>query len=294
MKDKTLTAIAILLLIVSTAYCQRNQKKNVFNQSGRKNDSFLSKQWWLGLKVGPNLSNVAVETPYSVVSPTDYNVADVAKQYERFKSAGIQVTFEATFYLKGFSITAQPTYRMNRFAYENDFEWSDAEKPENRLELNYRQEQNVAYLDWPLLAKYEFPSASFKPYLQLGIYSSMLLDATKRVDVSGVDHASGGTNNFQNEPIIIGATDLFARYHWGFTGGAGLYYPIGNIRLNLDLMYRYGMSNIASTEHRYGSDRLSGVGDSLDDMNLRSLSLSVGCLFPLRFLGSGFKSMTDK
>jgi len=276
-----------------TAIGQRNQKKIAFNRSGKKNDIFLSKQWWMGLKAGPNLSAVTVVSPYSVVSPTDYDITELAKQYESYNSAGTQVTFEAAFYLRGFSVSAQPMYRSNRFVYGNQYHWSDPGADGNRLDLKYNQEQRVAYLDLPLLVRYELPVSSFMPYVQAGFYSSILLDATKRVEVSGVDYASGGANSFQSEPIIVGATDLFARYHWGLTGGAGIYYPLGNVRLNLEVMYRHGMSNIASAEHRYGSDRLSGVGDSLDDMTLQSISLSIGCLFPLRFLGSGFRSMTD-
>jgi hypothetical protein len=56
-------------------------------------------------------------------------------------------------------------------------------------------------------------------------------------------------------------------------------------------MYKYGMSNISSTENRYESDRLAGVGDALDDITLDNLSVSLGVLFPLRFLSNSFKSL---
>ena len=141
--------------------------------------------------------------------------------------------------------------------------------------------------------KYDFPVSAVILYVQGGCYSSILLDATKSAEISGVDYASGGVNTFRNEPITIGAKDLFAKNHWGLMAGSGLYYNLGNVRLNLDIAYQIGMSNISSTRNRYGSDRLSGVGDSLDDIKLNSLALSVGCLFPLRFLGSGFKSMVE-
>ena len=67
-------------------------------------------------------------------------------------------------------------------------------------------------------------------------------------------------------------------------------YNLGNIRINLDIMYRYGMSNITSTENRYSNDRLAGVGDAMDDLTMDNISISLGALFPLRFLSSGFKS----
>ena len=281
------------LLLVFFCYGQRSQKKNGFNQSGRKADIFLHKQWWLGFKAGPNLSGVVVQTPYAVIAPVNYDVHTISKKYKNFRVAGSQVSFEVTFNFKGLSISLQPTYRTNRFSYQNNFAWSDIETPDNRLVLHYDQEQKTAYLDWPVMAKYEFSPRKIKPYIQAGLYSSLLLDATKSVRVSGTDYAAGGANEFSNESIIIGASDLFARYHWGFIAGGGFYYPLGNVRINLDITYRYGMSNISSTDNRYGSDRLSGVGDSLDDLKLNSISVSAGCLFPLRFLGSGFRSMTD-
>lgn len=289
---KKISVILICLLAGATVFGQRNGR-NGFNRPTRTADIFLQKQWWLGFKAGPNLSKPIVEKSYHVVSPTNYDEAEIAKQYESFRSLGSQVTFELTFYFRRLSLSFQPTYRTNVFVYENDYEWRDPEESGNRLSLNYSQRQKIAWLDWPIVAKYEFQAGKFKPYAQAGVCSSLLLDATKSVTVSGVDYASGGAHRFENEPLIVGAKDLFAKYHWGIVAGAGIYYPLGNVRLNLDVAYRVGMSNIASSENRYGSDRLSGVGDSLDDLSLDNLSISAGCLFPLRFLGSGFKSMID-
>ncbi len=161
--------------------------------------------------------------------------------------------------------------------------------------LNYKQEQRVDHAIIPFVIKYELVDYKIRPYLQAGFYSGMLINANKSVTVSGIDYASGGTNAFTNEPITIGAKDLFAKNHWGLIGGAGAYYSLpNNVRVNLDIMYRYGMSNISSAKNRYGGDRLSGVGDAMDDLTLDNLSFSLGCLFPLRFLESGFKSFDRK
>jgi hypothetical protein len=287
--------LLICMLLAINVYCQRNQRKKagMFNTSNKGANIFLQKQWWLGFKAGPNLSKAAVETRYHVISPTNYNVNEIAKQYKDFHKMGTQATFELSFYFRQITISLQPTYRTNRFTYANEYEWMDAENTNNRLVLKYAQDQKTTYLDLPLVAKYEFQITKLRPYVQFGYYSSFLLDASKSLTFSGIDYASGGVNKFENEPIIIGARDLFAKYHWGLLAGGGIHYNLGNVRLNLDVSYKLGMSNIAATKNRYGSDRLSGVGDSLDDLKLNSLALSVGCLFPLRFLGSGFKSMAD-
>lgn len=291
---KRLYIISAFLLVISiAAQAQKPPKLPKFNKNKEKN-VFLKKQWFLGFKAGVNLSGAEMLKGYSAISPTNYDLAEVEKQYRNYKDLGTQATLEATFRWTEFSLSIQPTYRHNRFVYENDYNWRDAENPNNRLELNYYQQQNIDYFDIPIIARYEKMFNKLCPYIQGGIYSSFLINATKSVDVSGVDYASGGVNKFENETIIVGASDLFAKKHWGLVGGVGLFYNQGNVRFNLDFLYRHGLSNIASTKNRTSNDRLSGVGDTMDDMRLSSIAVTVGCLFPLRFLSSNFRSVENR
>lgn len=147
------------------------------------------------------------------------------------------------------------------------------------------------YLDFPFLGKIVLTQTRLRPYLQAGFYFSRLIGASKTIEITKTDYASGSANEVQDDPIIVGASDLFAKKHWGMIGGGGLYYALGNVRLNLDIQYKFGMSNISSAKNRYASDRLSGVGDSLDDLKLNTIAVSLGCLFPLRFLENSFKSV---
>lgn len=285
--------LCILLANAALAQLQKAPKLPKFNKNKEKN-VFLKKQWFLGFKAGINLTGAETIKDYSAISPTNYDPADVKKTYRNYKNIGTQATLEATFYFTGLSLSFQPTYRHNRFDYSNEYVWGDGENATNSLELRYKQEQNIYYFDLPILAKYEKMYNKFSPYVQAGIYTSILVDANKSVDISGVDYASGGINKFKNETVIVGASDLFAKHHWGLIGGIGTYYNQGNVRFNLDLMYRKGMSNIASTTNRFGSDRLSGVGDTMDDMRLHSFAITLGCLFPLRFLGKNFRSTDNR
>lgn len=278
------------LLIASLCTAQGKRKKpSNFNKRNNESERFLDKQWWVGLKAGTNLSDAVLQKTYSVVLPTNYE--QEPKQYESFNKLGSQATLEITFYIKRISVSIQPTYRNARFVYTNHYEWSDSDNTNNFLELNYVQEQRVDHAVIPLVAKYDLTATRLRPYVQAGVYMAFLVNANKSVEVSGIDYASGGINEFTNEPIIVGAKDLFAKNHWGLIGGAGVNYNMGNVRLNFDIMYNLGMSLINSTENRFSNDRLSGVGDAMDDIQLNNLSFSVGCLFPLRFLGSGFKSL---
>ena len=302
----------LFLFCLIIAYVAIGQEKKRKSSEGQKRNSainkkkklkedekFLEKQWWLGFKAGPNLSKVTVDKSYSVIAPTNYEASVIKKKYEKFNLIGSQATIEVSFYFKRFLLSFQPTYQYTRFEYSNSFVWSSTNAETavetNRVELNYNQEQKLDHLMLPLIIKYDIYGDRLRPYVQIGAYTSILLNATKVLTTSGIDNASGGQNEFKDEPINVGAKDLFAKNYWGLLGGVGLNYNLGNnVRLNLDVQYKYGMSNISSTKNRYGSDRLSGVGDAMDDLTMDNVSITIGCLFPMRFLSSGFQTLEKK
>jgi hypothetical protein len=287
MNKLLLSVICVFILLDASS--QGKRKGGQYNIGGRENP-FLQQQWWIGLKGGVNASVMNVDKSYSVIVPSNYSSDLTKKVYDKWKPLGMQIGLEATYFYRGFSASIQPTYTTTRFSYHNSYSWIDPETPANRLDLKYEQDQQSSYLYLPLLFKYEFHLQAITPYIQAGAYTAFLLDATKSVDISGTDYASGGTNDFRYETVSVGAKDLFATNHYGFIAGGGLYYNIGNIRLNLDVQYRIGQSLITNGKNRYQNDRLSGIGDAMDDLSIRSIAVSFGTLFPLRFLSSGFKS----
>lgn len=285
--------ILLFLLLSCSVYAQPKRKAPAsFKKKAKEaQSSFLDKQWWIGLKVGPNLTKATPDTRYSILTPTNYAAVLNDKSYDGFKQLGSQATLEITFNYKGIGFSFQPTYRLSRFTYTNQFTWDNSENPAESLVLNYSHEQKVDYADLPLIVKYDFTSNTLRPYIQAGIFYSVLVNANKVVDISGTDFASGGTNEFSSESLIVGAKDLFYKGYWGIIAGTGLHYNLGNVRLVLDMSYRIGMSNITNTENRFSNDRLSGIGDALDDIKTDNLVISIGCLFPMRFLSTSFKSI---
>lgn len=296
MKNLYLLLLCVLLAANSTLAQSSKKKKSpaAYNKQTKENEKFLEKQWWLGLRGGANLTKVNPTTAFSILAPTNYDASESRKKYDNFSLVGSHVTMEVTFYYKQFTFSLQPTFQHSRFAYTNQYRWiGDTEN--NNVELNYKQEQKIDHLLIPLVVKYEFIVSRLRPYVQIGIFQAFRIGATKEVTVSGIDQASGGQNQFEDEPITVGAKDLFAKKYWGVLGGAGVYYNLrNNVRLNFDVQYKLGMSNIVSAENRYSNDRLSGVGDAMDDLEMDNINISLGCLFPLRFLESGFKSLNRK
>jgi len=292
---KRLNLLLLCFIVAVAAFGQEKKRKpSAYNQhkQNKEDEKFLEKQWWLGFKAGANLSKANVDKTYSIISPTNYEPSTIGKKYEDYNLVGSQATIEVSFYFKRFLLSFQPTYQHSRFVYTTQFVWSSDDEVTNRVELNFEQEQKLDHAILPLIIKYDVYGNKLRPYVQLGAYSAILINATKSITATGIDNAAGGENEFQNEAINVGATDLFAKYHWGLLGGVGVNYNLANnVRLNLDILYKYGMSNISSTENRYGSDRLAGVGDAMDDLTLDNISISIGCLFPMRFLSSGFKTL---
>lgn len=252
---------------------------------------FLSKQWWIGLKAGVNLTAIPVEQRFAVIAPINYPESNNNKQYDNYSLPGSQAALEILFSYHSFSFSLQPGFRHTRFAYQNGFEWTDTETPDNRLTLTYAHEQKLGYADIPLLIRYDLTGTALRPYIQGGAFASFLVSAQKSLVVSGTDYASGGVNNFENPPVIVGVEDLFAKNYWGLSAGAGVSYFMGNVRFSFDVLYQKGMSTITSSANRYGNDRLSGIGEASDDLKMDNLSFTLGCFLPTKFLSKSFQSV---
>jgi len=293
---KKIYPLLLFMLMMLQLEAQQQKSKYAklkFNKSNKEKDIFLKKQWWLGVKAGGNLTNPVVTKSYTIIAPTNYPATESQKKYTKYKNLAAQLSLEATFYYRGFNFSFQPTYRNVRFNYSNEYEWISSVESRT-FSMDYLQKQHAEYLDLPWVIKYENGPGRLRPYVQGGIYTSHLINATKNVLITKTDYASGSPNEIKDEPILVGASDLFAKNQWGLLAGVGVNYNIGNVRLNLDFQYKKGMSNASSTKNRFSNDRLSGVGDTFDDLRLNNLSLSFGCLFPLRFLEKDYKSLDKK
>ena len=145
---KRLSLLLLCSLLLTTAVAQEKKRNKpsspAFKEKKAKEDAkFLNKQWWLGLKVGANLSKVSVEKKYSAIAPTNYDLTTIGKKYKSFELPGLQTTLEVTFYFKGFSFSFQPTYQQSRFQYTNSYEWSSDTETTNHVLLNFEQEQKI-------------------------------------------------------------------------------------------------------------------------------------------------------
>lgn len=281
--------IACCLALVA----QGQGKKRAANFNGSKTkanaNQFIEQQWWLGFKSGINWAQADPLKRYTILLPTNYSSSVVEKKYDAFQEIGIQTTVEISYYYKGFYFSTQPGYISSTFTYSNQLQWVNPTVSKEKLTQTYRQSQKVEYAEFPFIIKYDITGSKLRPYVQVGVFYSILLNAVKTVSVSSLDEAAGGTNTIISEPLIVGVKDLFSNYG-GWMGGVGASYQLGNVRLVLDASYRQSLSNIVNPQNRFANDRLSGIGDAQDDLNLKNVVISAGVLFPLRYLSSNFKS----
>lgn len=285
------STLLLILLISLPGFSQKKGKPAPFNSMNKSaNNKFLEKQFWLGFKAGANLTNPVLQTSYTVITPVNYSDDVTEKQYDSFNKLGLNATLELTFAWRSLGISFQPTYRTSRFTNTHELEWTNPENSTEHLIMKFDQEQRLDFADFPLLLKYEILGNKLRPYVQAGVVYSLLINAVKTVEVSGTDYASGGVSTLKSQPVIVGAKDLFDN-NWSILAGAGVNYNLGNVRVVLDASYRIGMSNVANVSNRFGNDRLSGIGDVQDDLRLQNIVLSIGCLFPLRFLSNDFRSL---
>ena len=256
----------------------------------KESPSFLSQQWYLGLIFGVNLTEPVPENRFSTYSPVDAVPEALYKEYQQYNKIGVQAGLDFSYRYRMLMVSLQPNFRRESFTYRNEYNWVDDNNSDNTLQLNYNQEQHLDYIEIPLMLKIIFLQGKVKPYIGAGGYYAWLINATKSVTVDGVDRASGSSYPFNKASVSVGATDLFTNYNAGVMAGVGVNYDPGNIRLTLEIQYRYGLTNIANTANRYTDNRLAGMGDALDDLSLNNLAVNVGILFPLRFLSNDFSS----
>lgn len=289
----TLLCIVFLLPIASEA--QRKKKSKTYPvydvpKRPSANERFLKTQWWLGFKAGGNATAVTPETKFSGFSPVNYNATENEKTYEDYDGISGHAGLEITFYHHGWSFSFQPNYRRQQFTYDNDYNWEETNNPDNSLVLNYKQNHLLDYIELPLFIKYDLTQTKFRPFIQVGAYYATLVNAQKAVEISGTDFASGDAGPFETQELIIGVNDLFLKSSTGLAGGVGFSYDFWNVRLVFDATYRHGLNNIVNVKNRYAVNELASIGDAMDDIKLKNISVAIGCVFPLRFISEGYQS----
>jgi len=250
-------------------------------------EAFLDTQWWLGLKFGTNVTSPIVGDRYNIISPINYEADDLDKTYEDFQTLGYQAGLDATFYIKGFSVGLQPTFKYVAFTYENDLSW-EVQDQQDAFITTYQVEQGLNTLEVPLTVKYDLiKRGKLRPYVMGGAFYTFVLSGRKRVEI---DHSDAILNTeLQGGEVSIGRNDEFTNYA-GLLAGAGLSYDYGNIRLIFDITYQRSLISAIDPEELFAENQLFAIGNISDDLTLSHINANLGIVFPLKFIDNTFQS----
>ena len=275
--------LAVLLIIAGCATAQKSNSLTYKNP-------FLSTQWYLGFFGGVNLTGTNPSTSYFGYSPLNYNSAILEKEYNNFSNLGGQGGLVFMFYTNGFTFGLKPGIHSYTTEHTSGVNWVDSSNPDNSLNVNYNHTTVFRYLEFPVTIQYDLMRDKIRPYVGIGAYYSILLDASRTILRKGTDSASGSSGGFTNQPQTIGVKDLYLTSSVGVMGFIGASYDPGNIRITLDIGYKYGLNNITNTENRFLSNELTAIGEATDDLKMQNLYLSLGFLFPLKFISKNYNS----
>lgn len=277
----------IALLIIIGLFLIGNPLFAQFKSKSRnKPNPIASSQWWIGVGGGLNLSSVQVLEKYHVLTPTSGELPK--KDYQNFNKIGTQFNLMLSYSFSNISMVLQPGLSRNNFTYENRQEWQSDQNPENSIYIDNVHLQSFNYFDIPLKIRYSFPVSNvIIPFLQAGGYYSLLVEADKTIESTGVDNASGSANLLPLDNQADQITELIYPANYGLMAGAGLMVPVGDGMAILEANYHRGFRNIVNDELRYTVDKfVTGAYDVPDDWVLSNISLNFTFAIPLKFVTS--------
>lgn len=261
----------------------KNNKRNFGSLGGDNAAGGGSTPWSFGIKGGINTTAAKPNQSFDVFSYTiEPANAQEGKVYNgQFENKGIHVAFIAKYaVMGGFSVGIQPTFASYSYSYENTFTWLDFESPTNSLFLTYNHEQTLNYIELPLILRYDVAFGSLKPFVQGGGYYGRLLNALKKVNVTGQDFASGANEEFESTSSTFGITDQYLKSQYGIIAGGGIGFIMGPATIELSVDYRIAMNKSVDDNQRFSDNMLiSGTYDVLDNVAIKNMAFSLGLLF---------------
>lgn len=268
-------------ILANAGFSQRKPTKNPL-------ESFLDTQFWLGLKMGVNYTQVFPNQENTGFSPINYSADSLQKSYSDFSLPGAHMGLEMNFYHRGFSVSFQPAYKRSRYKYFSVLEWM-GELPNSRFETRYDIEQKLDLIELPMMIKYDvIRRGKVRPFVMAGGFYSLIASAQKEVVISQIDYSSGTALGSNGGNTTLGVNDSFQNFS-GIAGGLGVNLDYWNIRTVVEINYKRSLTS--ATRPNAQQNELASLGETNDEIYLRDLSFSISLVFPFRFIDQQFKAL---
>ncbi len=243
------------------------------------NAQFLTKIS-IGLKAGTNFTIVNPINKYSVFDDIILGSNSFEKEYKQlFSNYGSQFSFLVYYTLSDkFYLSFQPAINNHIFKYENQYNWQNSSSSQI---LNYAFEQNLQYVDLPLIVKYEFSKRKLQPFAQIGTYYGVLLNSTKNINKT----ITNDFGSFEYNKEALGSNTNYLRSNIGLIGGFGLTYKFSRSKLGLETNFRYGLHIITDKHNRFLNSQITGkYYDVPDDIKMMNATVSLVYIVSLKCL----------
>jgi hypothetical protein len=229
----------------------------------------------IGIMGGMNYPFIKLQKQYSNYDLTDGNYkfnSSFGYQFEIFAEKAIT---------KNFSIEAAAVILRNNFAYELAGQY-----PSTSEVLLYQYNQEVNWIEIPVLAKYYFNTGSLRPYLEAGISTRFLINQVEKSDTYGKYWFTNSSNS--DNILTTFSSDL---NYIGINLGAGAAWNLSKFSLRFDIRYSHyfnnsvvvsnfdditGYQDISSSEKFYYTDDINLI-------NLKYLQISVGLIYSIKY-----------
>ncbi len=277
-----LSLVLILLLVSGVGFSQRRRPP------ANPLENFLKTQFWLGLKLGINYTQASPDDRNTGFSPIDYSADSLRKSYDDFVLPGAHVGLEMNFYHRGFSASFQPAFKRSRFKYNSMLEWTGVAE-NSTFQVTYNVEQRMDLIELPLIFKYDIVQrGKIRPFAMLGGFYSLVISAQKDVSLDQVDFSSGTPLGSSGGIATLGVKDAFQNFS-GLSGGIGVNLDYWNIRTVFEINYKHSLTS--ATRPNEQQNELASLGETNDELLLRDINISLGFVFPFRFIDQQFKAL---
>lgn len=158
---------------------------------------------------------------------------------------------------------------------------------QSQLSNQYQYDQNIRYVEIPVLARYYFSTkSSLKPYLEGGISGKISLNKMEKSDVYGRYWFTKSSNS--DHILTTFLTDI---ENFGLVIGGGVGYDLKKINISLDFRYNhYFKSSSRSSKFdnitRYDDISTDEKFHYTDDTNLismKNIQISISLLYNLNY-----------
>lgn len=241
-------------------------------------------RYYFGTSLGLGFTQPIVKERFNILEPTPQSAnTDFDKKYGNlFQNGGGNYGLHISFsYTRLLSLICQPTFQTQRFSYMTNYHWSDSISG-GEVYKEFLHRQKISKLCIPVIARMDFTTRQFSPFIQAGLSADILYFGSKIIYsdayIDGeVDRKSAGHSS------VAELTQHLNRFNVALVGGAGVSFYRENFALTLSGNLRYSLRPAFSDLRRF--EDYTGFAapylDVFDKVNLLNLDFLVTASVPI-------------